>query len=167
MIGWLLLGLALLLLGAAWRLRRTTGLPWRAVAYNDSGWQVVERPLVAREYGLVGKPDYVLRAQGGLVPVEVKPSRQAPAPYASDLMQLAAYCLLVEATTGQAPRYGLLRYATQTFKMPYTATVRRELLDTLRCMAAERGAHDVARSHHERARCRGCGFAATCSDVLR
>lgn len=155
------------LFGLALRLRRATGIPWARVRSSDmGGWQQAEQLLLSRRYGLVGKPDYLLDTRRGVVPVEVKPSRRASAPYESDLMQLAAYCLLVEETTGRAPQYGLLRYATETFRLPYTAAVRAALLTTLDELRQDRAAEDVERSHQQAARCRACGFNATCTDRL-
>ena len=153
---WLLLLAGLALIGVALRLRRATGLPWaRVVSSDTSGWRKAEAPLVSQRYGLVGT-----------IPVEVKPGRTATFPYDSDLLQLAAYCLLVEDTTGRAPQYGLLRYAHQTFRMPFTAAVRADLLATLEDMRADRDSDDVARSHDQRVRCAACGFRDTCEDSL-
>ena len=81
---------------------------------QDTRGRALEKPLFARRIGLTGKPDYLLDVRGNTIPVEVKPRRRAPRPYESDLMQLAAYCLLVEETIGTAPPYGLLRYAERT-----------------------------------------------------
>jgi CRISPR-associated exonuclease Cas4 len=167
LLPWLLLigGFGLFVLAV--RLRHTSGLPWgRVTATDTSGWRRAEKPLVSRRFGLVVKPDYLLTTRAGVVPVEVKPSRTAQQPYESDLMQLAAYCLLVEETTGQPPRYGLLRYANQTFRMPYTDEVRDELLAVLNEIRADRDAADVARSHHQGARCSSCGLFDDCSDRL-
>ncbi len=158
---------AVLLLGLAWWLRRRTGLPWAPIVSSDAGWEQPQRALVASEYGLVGKPDYVVRTRHGLIPVEVKPGRTAAQPYDSDLMQLAAYCLLIEATTGRAPAYGLLRYRSQTFRLRYTAAVRRELLEIIAALGADLRAADVRRSHNQPGRCGGCGFTTICSEALR
>ncbi len=167
MTPWLLLLCAVLLLAAALRLRRATGLPWARVLVSDTnGWRKAERPLVSRRYGLVGQPDYLIETRSGVVPVEVKPSRTAREPYASDLMQLAAYCLLVEEATGHAPRYGLLRYATDTFRLQYTDALRTEVLALLDDIRQDREAADVPRSHQQSARCRGCGFHDSCDDRL-
>ena len=107
-----LLIIGLVLLALAWWLRRGTGVPWAPLHYDDaSGWQRLPRPLVSQRYGLVGKPDYVIQTRHGLIPIEAKPTRTASAPYASDVAQLLAYCLLIEETIGQPPPYGLLRYA--------------------------------------------------------
>ncbi len=166
-MSWLLLIVAVLLLVAALRLRRASGLPWARIRMADTGgWRPADQPLLSHRYGLVGKPDYLLETRAGLIPVEVKPSRKAMVPYGGDLMQLAAYCLLVEDVTRQAPPYGLLRYATQTFRMPYTTAVRADLLALLDELRQDRDADDVARSHQQAARCRGCGFYGQCEDRL-
>lgn len=163
----LLLILALLLLLAALRLRRRTGLPWRRVAASDTGGgRPLAAPLFAPRYRLTGRPDYLLEQRGRLIPVEVKPGRRARQPYAADLAQLAAYCLLVEETEDQPPPYGLLRYADATFRLDYTPTVRAELLAILAEMRAALDADDCARSHASPARCRGCGFFAVCDEAL-
>jgi CRISPR-associated exonuclease Cas4 len=165
------LGLALLMLALlAWvwsiRLRRRTGLPWAPVLYQDTSGRTLEKPLFARRIGLTGKPDYLLDLRGQTIPVEVKPGRRAPRPYESDLMQLAAYCLLIEETSGSAPPYGLLRYAEQTFRLDYTERVRTDLLALLDDMRADLGADDCARSHDDPRRCRSCGFLEQCDDAL-
>lgn len=165
-VGLALLALALAALIGAWRLRARSGLPWAPVVYRDTDAQSPERPLVARRLGLVGKPDYLIETRGRLIPVEVKPGRNASRPYESDLMQLAAYCLLIEETTGVAPPYGLLRYADQTFRLSYTARVREETLALIDEMRAALD-NECDRSHDDPARCRGCGFFTVCDQALR
>ena len=94
-----LLGGTLLWLGG--RQRQRSGLPTGSVVYSDTAeWQEPEEPLRSRRYGLVGRPDYLVQMRDGgrrfVVPVEVK-SRARPArPYDSHVLQLGAYCLLVE-----------------------------------------------------------------------
>jgi CRISPR-associated exonuclease Cas4 len=155
-----------LLILALW-LRRASGVPWARIKATDTGgWRRMEAPLISRQYGLVGKPDYILETRAGTIPIEVKPGRRAAQPYESDLMQLAAYCLLIEDTTGRAPRYGLLRYAQHSFQMPYTPALRAELLDLIAEMRQRSTAQDVRRSHSSAARCAGCGFYAVCDDRL-
>src|ERR1051325_11454393 len=93
----LLVVLAALLLARSNRLRRGSGLPPGKIVYQDvSG--LAKKPLYSSRLGLTGKPDYLLKDQhDNLIPVEVK-SGSAPhggRPYQSQLMQLAAYFLLV------------------------------------------------------------------------
>ncbi|MDZ4721180.1 MAG: CRISPR-associated protein Cas4 [Roseiflexaceae bacterium] len=165
-IGLALLMLALLALVWGGRMRATTGLPWAPVRYSDTGWHAPEKPLLARRLGLVGKPDYLLELRGATIPIEVKPGRYANRPYESDLMQLAAYCVLVEETSGQAPPYGLLRYAEQTFRLDYTPQVREDLLALLDEMRDALNAGDCERSHDDPQRCGGCGFYEQCEQAL-
>ena len=163
------LALLIIAVAAIWlglRLRRSTGLPWARVVASDTGGRTLERPLFARRYGLTGRPDYVLEHGRALIPVEVKPGRQAQRPYESDLMQLAAYCLLVEETSGVAPPYGLLRYARHTFRLPYTQAVRDELLTLLDEMRDALDDYDCERSHDDARRCAGCGFVEVCDEAL-
>lgn len=162
-----LIGCALALIATAVLLRRRTGLPWKRIKHSDtSGWRRLDQPLIARRYGLVGKPDYLLKFRRGFVPVEVKPRREASQPYLSDVMQVAAYCLLVEETIGAAPPYGLLRYAHTTFKVQWDERLRGEvvtLLDEIR-----RADPPIAsrRSHREPPRCRACSFLTQCEQAL-
>lgn len=165
---YLLLVLAFLLFGTALWLKRSTGVPWKPLRYVDTGgWRPTEQPLISRRYNLVGKPDYIVQTRAGQIPIEVKPKRTATAPYESDLVQLMAYCLLIEDTTGHAPRYGLLRYAKQTFQVPYTSQRRDEILALIAAIEDDCYADEVSRSHHQVARCRNCGFFDQCDDRLK
>ncbi|WP_448542254.1 CRISPR-associated protein Cas4 [Roseiflexus sp.] len=164
-VGLALILLALIALISALRLRAATGLPWAPVVYHDADAWTPERPLVARRLGLVGKPDYLIQMRGRLIPVEVKPGRNAAHPYESDLMQLAAYCVLIEETTGVAPPYGLLRYAERTFRLSYTTRVREEVLTLLDEMRNALD-NDCDRSHDDPARCWGCGFFSQCDQAM-
>jgi CRISPR-associated exonuclease Cas4 len=101
-----------------------------------------------------------------MMPVEVKPRRRARQPYASDLMQLAAYCRLVEAHYGKRPSHGVLRYASDTFEISYTPEIERELRRTLELMAEAEGAGIAHRSHQEAARCRACSQRRNCDEAL-
>jgi len=162
-----LIACALALIAAAVLLRRRTGIPWKRISYSDtSGWRRAERPLVARRYGLVGKPDYLIQSGRSLVPVEVKPRRESDTPYTSDVMQLAAYCLLVEETTGTAPPHGLLRYAHTTFKVRWDDPLRQELVALLAEMRQADPSIASRRSHAEPRRCGGCGFREQCEQAL-
>jgi CRISPR-associated exonuclease Cas4 len=70
-------------------------------------------PLRSERWRLSGRPDEIReRPDGTWIPVEHK-SRRSPvgAPPPSHQAQVAAYCLLVEETTGRSPPYGVLRYA--------------------------------------------------------
>ncbi len=152
----------------AWLARRSSGLPKGRIIYTDtSDWQRAARPLFSREYRLAGKPDYVVREGGAVIPVEVKSSR-APAagPREGHILQLAAYCLLVEETEAVRPAYGIVRYADQTFRVEYTPALRKELLFALGVMRGDLARGDSRRNHADPARCRHCGYRDACDERL-
>ena len=164
----LIIGLAAIVLSR--RVRSEAGLPKGQVIYSDtSRWQRAERPLFSRRHQLAGKPDYVVRdaRARALVPVEVKSSR-APAsgPRQGHVLQLAAYCLLVQETEGARPAYGLIRYADQTFRVDNTPELARALLSTLDAMRRDVARGESRRSHKDPARCRRCGVRAACKERL-
>jgi CRISPR-associated exonuclease Cas4 len=159
----LLVTLAVALLWLARRQRAATGLPKGRVVFVDShAWQRPSEPLQAPRYGLVGRPDYLLRQGRTVIPVEAKPTRQADEPFAADLLQLAAYCLLVEESYGRAPPHGLIVYREHTFEVPYDVGLRRILLDTLDAMRQAERRRNVQRDHSDAARCASCSMRRHC-----
>jgi CRISPR-associated exonuclease Cas4 len=160
------LALAFSLWRHACRIRYQTGLPKGRVIYADVRRFEHSRPLHSSRYGLSGKPDYLVRAGRQTIPVEVKPGRRAAEPYDSDVMQLAAYCLLVEETTGVRPTYGLLRYRERTFRIPFDQSLRQVLLTVLSQMRRDLHRAEVSRDHNAPLRCRFCGHVEDCDQRL-
>jgi CRISPR-associated exonuclease Cas4 len=159
------LGLWLLLRASAGR--KAAGLPVGRVTYADTGaWDRCEQPLFSRAQRLAGRPDYLVRSGAAVVPVEVKSGLAPRQPYAAHLLQLAAYCLLVEEQEGRAPPYGILKYEDQAFEIAYTPALRAELLAALAAMRRGLGADNVNRSHEQPERCRGCGYREQCDQRL-
>jgi CRISPR-associated exonuclease Cas4 len=172
-----LLGMALAVLWLAKHSRATTGLPAGRLVYSDTTrWQPVERPLFSRSQRLTGRPDYLVRHGRDVIPVEVKSGHAPPrGPYASHLLQLAAYCLLVEEAYGRRPSYGIILYAddgaradqaSQAFEIDYSVDLEAELLtvlDAMRCALVE---GDAPRDHDEVARCQACSYRGSCEQAL-
>lgn len=173
---WLVV-LALILLLSGWlvqqrsaRLQQASGLPLGRLVYADTAsqdWRTPPQPLYAEAYGLTGKPDYLVETVQGLIPVEVKSSQAPPVPYLGHLLQLAAYCLLVEATTGHTPPHGLLKYADALYEVDFTPELRQELLDTLGELRQARHRENVSRSHQQAAKCASCGLRYACDEALK
>ncbi|MBI5033604.1 MAG: CRISPR-associated protein Cas4 [Chloroflexi bacterium] len=155
---------AILLFIASRKTREQTGLPFNArMVYSDSGaWEKVEKPLFSRRYLLTGKPDYMIEDNGATIPIEVKPNRVSSAPRESDVMQLAAYALLIEESFGAKPPHGLLKYRDAVFRVDFTDELRGQLIDLMEAMRGDLEAQDVARSHAEPPRCFGCGYREDC-----
>lgn len=168
----LILSLALLLL--AWwlasRARRSqelSGLPKGRLVYADTAhWSAVAQPYFSRRYRLTGKPDYLIDTPHGLVPVEVKNTSAPPGTqaYDSHIMQLAAYCLLVEEASSHPPPFGLIHYRDATIRIDYTPALRQALLSLLDQMRRDLRAPDVRRSHADPARCQACGVRHACGN---
>ncbi len=151
------------------RAAQQSGLPFGArIVYADTGaWEKVEKPLFSERYRLTGKPDYLVEENAAIIPVEVKPNRTASAPRESDVMQLAAYALLVAETfAGKPAPYGLLKYRDVVFRIEMTEALRDGLLTLVAEMRVDRAAREVSRSHREPHRCRACGYRAECGQAL-
>jgi CRISPR-associated exonuclease Cas4 len=138
------------------------------VIYSDtSGWQSIEKPLFSRQFRLTGKPDYMVQHGRDIIPVEVK-SSPAPndGPRRSHVLQLAAYCLLIEEAYRQRPKYGIVKYADRMFAVDYTDALQAELLDVITAMRDDLTRGGAERSHDEAARCMRCGYRHACTERL-
>ncbi|PWH16113.1 MAG: CRISPR-associated protein Cas4 [Ardenticatenia bacterium] len=174
--GWQLIGALVmlsLLLGGGWLLiyarhRRAAYLPeGRIVSADVESLGMPGKPLFSKKFQLVGQPDYLIATRAGLIPVEVKSSKTPPHPYPSHVLQLAAYCLLVEETEGHSPPYGFIKYPDRMFQVPYTLDLRHTLLETLDAMRADLiDLAEVHRNHNETRRCLVCGYRGSCGEAL-
>jgi CRISPR-associated exonuclease Cas4 len=166
-----LLGLALVILWLARRNRAATGLPAGRLVYADTTrWRPVERPLFSHVQRLTGRPDYLVQRRRDLIPVEVKSGHAPPGgPYTSHMLQLAAYCLLVEETYGRCPSHGIILYtedADQVYEIDYTPALEEELLTVLDEMRLALSAGSAPRDHNQVARCQACGYRYACDQSL-
>src|SRR5512143_4114871 len=167
-IALLLIILGLLVLWVGRRSQAEAGLPIGRVIYSDTrGWQSIEKPLFSHTHRLTGKPDYLVKQGRDIVPVEVKSAR-APSdgPHRSHVLQLAAYCLLIEETYRQKPKYGIVKYADRMFAVDYAASLRAALLDVIAAMRDDLARGAAQRSHDEAARCEHCGYRHACPERL-
>jgi CRISPR-associated exonuclease Cas4 len=169
LVALLLAGIGLWLLFRAKRAHRDTGLPVGRITYVDTGaWNRCERPLFSRRHRLTGKPDYLVRSPAGVIPVEVKSGAAPHQPYSAHILQLAAYCLLVEEQETRPVPYGIVKYADKAFEIDYTPALRAQVVDTIEAMRRGLRADDegTERSHDEPRRCLGCGYRDQCDQRL-
>ena len=172
-LGWAGLGVALLLLAVvvglrARQWRQEAGVPAGDVIYSDTGtWYPQQEPLYSARLSLVGRPDYLVEGNdGAIIPVEVKSSKAPASPYPGHILQLAAYCALVEEVYGLRPLYGIIQYKDQAFAVTYTEEMEDDLLDVLDEMREDLFADDVDRDHEDWRRCAGCGHRTHCYQRL-
>ncbi|MGB1252329.1 MAG: CRISPR-associated protein Cas4 [Candidatus Promineifilaceae bacterium] len=124
--------------------------------------------LTAMDVGLVGRPDYIMRFRdGSLVPIELK-SGHAPrgGAYNAHIMQLMAYCLLVQENYGIRPIFGRLQYEDTHFDYEYTDELEDELLDILAYMREDMFEQDVTRDHENSRKCANCSVRDFCEQRL-
>ncbi len=158
---------ALLLWLMSLRLRKASGLPAGRVIYSDAGaWQRNEQSLFSRSHQLVGKPDYLVQTGEGIVPVEVKSGAAPAQPREGHVLQLAAYCLLVEEQLGERVPHGIIKYADKQFAIDYTPALKAELLRVMAEMRSARSNAGAHRDHNEPRKCAACGLREACDERL-
>jgi CRISPR-associated exonuclease Cas4 len=158
--------LALVLFLLAARSRRKTGIPAGEVFYQDLPGQ----PLRSDALGISGKPDCLVRAADGIVPVELKYSSRPPARggvYANHMVQALAYCALVQDQMKVRVPYALVIYAGQQVrKVEFTEERRQWLLQMIQTVEVARARLTANRNHDHRRRCAGCGVRSQCDQAL-
>jgi len=122
-------------------------------------------PVLRSAIGLTGRPDYVLELDEGLVPVEVKTGRTPRGPLFSHVLQLAAYCYLVEENRGKVA-YGIVRYAEGEHHIEYDDQLRTLLLAKVKAMRRHLAGAPVHRDHAREGKCRSCSRRAQCPERL-
>ena len=142
--------------------RRALGLPDGELVYEDADG--LGEPLVSSAFPLVGKPDYVVKMPDGRpVPMELKPNvHDVTAPYSNHMIQVAAYCLILEDYFEQAPTHGILRYADREFTVEYTPALRKKVIRLLTEMARCSEKEPPPLTKQRAAKCRVCVFQAMC-----
>ena len=158
------LAMAVLLLFRAHSLHEQSGLPGRQVFYTDAGtWFRNKKPLHSAEHRLVGKPDYLVQQENGeIIPVEIKSGSAPNTPWPGHILQLAAYCWLVNEVYGKRPSFGILQYQDQAFTVDYSSELEEKLLNVMQEMRQDRQADNTDRSHNYVERCSACGLREKC-----
>ncbi len=119
---------------------------------------------------LVGKPDYILKQEGRLIPLEYKSGRAPQRLFPSHEHQVAAYFLLIESRygAGAAPSHGVVRFSDgKEFRVENSAGLRQTVIDQARRMIdISRGAVEAHRDHHSRAKCAACEYFPVCGERI-
>jgi len=118
----------LILLGFWFWQQKGIGILKGSKVYSDSEGKPGE-VLFSKTLALSGKPDYLIRENGLIIPVEVKSGRTPEEPYQNHEMQLMAYCLLVEENYGIRPPGGYIKYPHKEFKVAYTDEAKNAIKD--------------------------------------
>jgi CRISPR-associated exonuclease Cas4 len=117
--------------------------------------------LRSRRYGLVGRPDQLVRIGNALIPVEQKP--KARRLHQSHVLQVAAQCLLVQEVYGIRPPYGIVVLAGGfRHQVEFSPALELRLLDTMARMRAMLDASAPPEPVWVEGKCRACAFRHTC-----
>jgi len=123
------------------------------------------KPLYSSVFFLAGKPDYILKTNDAVIPVEVKTGNYNQ-PQKHHIMQLATYCQLVEERFGKRPAHGLLVYydSKKQFQIPFTNVMKRQLSETVEMMKqiSEKGWDDSAKNLIDTRKCGSCSMKSYC-----
>jgi CRISPR-associated exonuclease Cas4 len=138
------------------------GLPTGELVYEDADGQGTL--LFSDQYPLVGKPDYVVKLDDQrLIPVELKLStHNTTTPYSNHILQLAAYCLILEDYAERPPTHGILRYADREFTIDYTPALRKKVIRLLEEMARCNEQQAPPLQKQRPAKCHSCTFQSIC-----
>lgn len=88
--------------------------------------------LYSKTLPLCGKPDYIIRENDAIIPVEVKTGKTPEAPYTNHTMQLMAYCLLVQEAYEIRPLGGIIKYPNKEFKVAFTPEAEESLKNLIK-----------------------------------
>jgi CRISPR-associated exonuclease Cas4 len=168
LIALLLLAIGVVLLAVSWRFERKSDMPRGEVLYEDASGQAKEQ-FFSKRLLMAGKPDYLMKDRSGdLIPVEVKSSNapRAGRPYESNLMQLAAYFLILEDVLERPTPYGLIRYRNRTLRVANTDELRARLMEVIAQMRGLMARGGARRSHNRPQRCSRCSVAHACNERL-
>jgi len=117
-----------------------------AVEYVDFGESEL---LVSNKYGISGRPDYVLMVNN--VP---------------HILQVGAYCLLLEEKTGKSVPYGILKYGVDQHIIEYDESLKRTILQKIGEMRDIANGKSAHRNHNRPNKCVGCSRREFCPEKL-
>jgi CRISPR-associated exonuclease Cas4 len=148
------------------KLRTLHGIERGKVLYTDT---IDNKPevLISEKFQVSGRPDSIIRIDEKYIPVELKTGRVPKGPYFSHILQIAAYCLLVEETYGVRPPHGIVKYGDKTeFKIDYTPELEELLGEKVKEMQKAINGKKVHRNHNRVGKCRYCSRRKKCPERL-
>ena len=144
-------------------LRKICKIPQGSIIYSDLN--TPGKVLYSHKYRLSGKPDYIIKTKESYTPIELK-SGMYYSPQINHIMQLAAYCLLIEENKNCFVPYGVLVYGDSKHTISFDPKLRFELEVTLKQMRESLKNNVVHLNHNDPQKCRSCSMNMYCLDKL-
>ena len=123
------------------------------------------RMLRSERYGLLGRPDYILEVEGEMVPVEMKSGRTPRGPLFSHILQVGAYCLMLQEE-GQKVNRGILRYGDIEHEIEFDQELKDLVISKVADMRELQKTGEVHRNHHRPGKCHSCSRKDMCPERL-
>jgi len=123
------------------------------------------RLLRSEMYGLLGRPDYILEVEGEMVPVEMKSGRIPRGPLFSHILQVGAYCLMLQEE-GAKVSHGILKYAEIEHEIEFDQELRELVISKVAEMRELQKTGEVHRNHHRPGKCASCSRREMCPEHL-
>ena len=132
------------------------------IKYVDKG---KPRMLRSERYGLLGRPDYILAVDGEMVPVEMKSGRTPRGPLFSHILQVGAYCLMLQEE-GATVSHGILRYGDIEHEIEFDPELKELVTSKVAEMRGLQQTGEVHRNHHRPGKCLSCSRRGMCPERL-
>ena len=143
------------------KIKKTYSIQSGKIIYSDLNKKA--ETLFSKKYMIAGKPDYIVNQNGRYIPVELK-TGNSRSPQINHILQLAAYCHLIEENYNSFVPYGILVYNNkEKYKVDYTPKIRFELESTVKKMQKMIKTNRFVRNHNEKNRCRNCSMKEYCN----
>lgn len=123
------------------------------------------RDLVSETYGIRGKPDYIIRFNDDYIPVEEKSSKATSPPF-PHVIQITAYCMIVEDVYKTIPSYGIIRYRQEEFKIPYEKRWKQIVVSLREKLLVDKEKNEAHRNHNNERKCEHCLLKEVCPEKL-
>ena len=145
--------------------RKKMQMPEGEIIYVDLEDESSE-VLISGRYGLSGRPDHIIEKNGHFIPVELKTGRTPRGPLFSHIVQVGAYCLILEDITGKAPPNGIIKYPEKSFEIEFTEELKEIVLKKRKELLADLERGEAHRNHHRPGKCRNCSRRDICPERL-
>ncbi|KYK20984.1 hypothetical protein AYK21_01150 [Thermoplasmatales archaeon SG8-52-2] len=146
------------------KIKNKHNIPTGKITYQDLSRPA--KPFFSKRYKITGKPDFIIKNKNCLLPIEVKTSAYRE-PQENHILQLAAYCQLIEENYKKFVPYGLLIYSdVSKFKIPFDPKTRFELESTIYNIRSITKTGKISRNHSEIGKCKNCSMRQFCDFKL-
>jgi CRISPR-associated exonuclease Cas4 len=161
----ILLSLSLVLKFKTNKLKKQYKIQEGNIIYSDLN--KTEKALFSKRYRLSGKPDYILKKDEKFFPVEIKTGNHYR-PKKNHILQLAAYCHLLEENFNTFISKGILIYTETSLKfdISFDPKLRYELESTIKKMRESISGGNIIRNHNNSKKCKFCSMRQYCNEKL-